>query len=495
MNIRTWRVWLISSMVTLCLGLLVWGITSALAQEPGGEVEPQGDISAEAVVASQITYQGYLTEGGVPVTGARDMTFRFYSNSGCTTALTGAISKPGVSVSNGYFSVVLAVNQQMFNGQGVYLRTQVGATLLGCQAVLPAPYALGLRPGVLISGAAAGAGFGQAVVNIESTAASWLAYPALYARTASGSALHGVSGHRGVYGSGDWSYGVMGESSHGTGGYFVVGPDGGYAVRGESHGTQHWDHGGYFTSDWGYGIYAVSTHNDGIRGQADSWAGVHGISTSGAGVRAYSQSGHGVDAISENGSGVLAYSRDGHGVDATSWNHVAIYGASYVGANILELWELSPNDRRFRVERDGDVYADGTFNAGGADLAEMLPAVSGLEPGEVLVVGPDGRLTRSSQARQTSVVGVYSTRPGFLGGSPDDLDLAGRVPLAIVGVVPVKVSAENGAIRPGDLLVTSATPGHAMKADANPAPGTLLGKALGSLESGCGLLSVLVMLQ
>ncbi len=35
--------------------------------------------------------------------------------------------------------------------------------------------------------------------------------------------------------------------------------------------------------------------------------------------------------------------------------------------------------------------------------------------------------------------------------------------LALTGRVPVKITGENGAIEPGDLLTTSSTPGHAMK--------------------------------
>jgi hypothetical protein len=66
----------------------------------------------------------------------------------------------------------------------------------------------------------------------------------------------------------------------------------------------------------------------------------------------------------------------------------------------------------------------------------------------------------------------------------------------ILGVVSCKVSAENGPIHPGDLLVTSATPGHAMRTDRESAwPGTILGKALGSLDSGTGVIQVLVTLQ
>ena len=57
-----------------------------------------------------------------------------------------------------------------------------------------------------------------------------------------------------------------------------------------------------------------------------------------------------------------------------------------------------------------------------------------------------------------------------------------------------KVSAENGPIHAGDLLVTSSTPGHAMRAD-NPPRGTVLGKALETHKSGTGLIQVLVTLQ
>jgi hypothetical protein len=63
-----------------------------------------------------------------------------------------------------------------------------------------------------------------------------------------------------------------------------------------------------------------------------------------------------------------------------------------------------------------------------------------------------------------------------------------------VGIVPCKVSAENGPISPGDLLVTSSTPGHAMR-DADPAVGTVLGKALEEMPSGTGVIKVLVTLQ
>jgi hypothetical protein len=71
-----------------------------------------------------------------------------------------------------------------------------------------------------------------------------------------------------------------------------------------------------------------------------------------------------------------------------------------------------------------------------------------------------------------------------------------EVPMAMVGRVPTKVSAENGPIKVGDLLVTSSTMGYAMKGtDRSQMLGAVIGKALGSLDSGKGVIQVLVTLQ
>jgi hypothetical protein len=83
---------------------------------------------------------------------------------------------------------------------------------------------------------------------------------------------------------------------------------------------------------------------------------------------------------------------------------------------------------RFRLEGNGNAYADGSWNSGGADFAEMLPAVKGLEPGDVLAIGQDGTLILSSEPFQVSVAGVYSTKPGFMGGQPVEGEAADTVP-------------------------------------------------------------------
>jgi thiamine monophosphate kinase len=96
------------------------------------------------------------------------------------------------------------------------------------------------------------------------------------------------------------------------------------------------------------------------------------------------------------------------------------------------------------------------------------------------------------------VAGIYSTQPGFVGRlHPADAETGKtEVPMAMVGRVPTKVSAENGPIKVGDLLVTSSTLGYAMKAtDRSQMLGAVVGKALAPLDSGTGVILVLVTLQ
>jgi hypothetical protein len=72
----------------------------------------------------------------------------------------------------------------------------------------------------------------------------------------------------------------------------------------------------------------------------------------------------------------------------------------------------------------------------------------------------------------------------------------GKFPVALTGRVYCWVDASESAIEPGDLLTTSSTPGHAMKAaNAAQAQGAIIGKAMTSLKEGKGLVLVLVTLQ
>ena len=68
------------------------------------------------------------------------------------------------------------------------------------------------------------------------------------------------------------------------------------------------------------------------------------------------------------------------------------------------------------------------------------------------------------------------------------------VPLGVVGVIPTKVSAVNGPIRRGDLLVTSGESGYAMRGtDHRRMNGAILGRALQEFKGpGKGMIQVMV---
>jgi hypothetical protein len=142
-----------------------------------------------------------------------------------------------------------------------------------------------------------------------------------------------------------------------------------------------------------------------------------------------------------------------------------------------------------------------TITINGADLAEPFPIKEeAIEKGTVVVIDEEhpGRLKRSTQAYDARVAGVVSgangVRAGIVLRQEGVLDQGENV--ALSGRVYVKADAQYGAIRPGDMLTTSHTPGHAMKAsDRERAPGAVLGKAMGGLEEGQGEVLVLVTLQ
>jgi len=139
----------------------------------------------------------------------------------------------------------------------------------------------------------------------------------------------------------------------------------------------------------------------------------------------------------------------------------------------------------------------------GGDYAESVDIAGdrkNYEPGDVLVIGAESGsdVLKSAEPYSTLVAGIYSTKPGVVGRrqTTDPKISTTEVPMAMVGIVPTKVSAENGSIMRGDLLVTSSMVGYAMKGtERSKMLGAVLGKALGNLDSGTGVIEVLVTLQ
>ena len=185
-------------------------------------------------------------------------------------------------------------------------------------------------------------------------------------------------------------------------------------------------------------------------------------------------------------------------------NGTAGYFLNRAGGNII-VGHVGQNDDQsvFRVDSNGTVFANGGFQPSGADFAESMAVVgdrSKYAAGDLLVIEPTSNrhLALAQQPYSSLVAGIYSTKPGMLGSTRrvDETPAKDEVPLAVVGIVPCKVSAENGAIQVGDLLVTSSTPGHAMRGtDRSRMLGAVVGKALEPLTQGTGVIQVLVTLQ
>jgi hypothetical protein len=248
-----------------------------------------------------------------------------------------------------------------------------------------------------------------------------------------------------------------------------------------------------------------------IEGNADINSGTNGIefkasaSGSGYGWKVFSP-----DRLNVNTPLVFAY-RAGN----ASWTELVTMrtDTGNVGIGTTSPWaklEVNGNVKLTTGSGASITFPDNTIQSTawtgslcGGDYAESVD-VSGdrshYEPGDVLVIDPSapGKFLKSADAYSTAVAGIYSTKPGVRGRrqTTDPSHMKDEVPMAMVGVVPTKVTAESGPIKPGDLLVTSSQLGYAMKGtDRNQLTGAIVGKAMGNLDFGTGVIEVLVSLQ
>ena len=238
-----------------------------------------------------------------------------------------------------------------------------------------------------------------------------------------------------------------------------------------------------------YGVFGQNPQGWGVLGYGDSgtnYAGVWGTSNSAAGVHGATVTGWGVYSECGDGGNALGASWNGSGASTNSTNNVAIFRNH--GASIA------------RIDQSGRGYFDGGTQSGGADVAEAFRVegdVGSYQPGDVLVVsiGHDRTVAKSVEPYSTLIAGVLATKPGVLLTERDISDpLSDTVPLGIVGVIPTRVSCENGPIHRGDLLVSSSTPGCAMRGvDRSRMLGAIIGKALADFTgSGEGTIEVMV---
>jgi len=255
-----------------------------------------------------------------------------------------------------------------------------------------------------------------------------------------------------------------------------------------------------------HGVFGVghNPHGAGVFGTNDQVGGmgVQGINPSGDGVNGTGY--RGVFGSSDTFQGVSGFSRDNAGVFGESQSLHGVYGLCHNpnGGGVY-----GTNDAGgFAGVFDGNVFMAGTLSVAkdviltGADCAEHVELVQDAvcEPGTVMAISIDGALDASAQAYDKRVAGVVSGAGSFRPGIVLDRQHSdeARPAVALFGKVYCKVDAEYAPIEVGDLLTTSDTVGHAMKAcDPVRAFGAVVGKALGNLTGGRGLIPILITLQ
>ena len=181
---------------------------------------------------------------------------------------------------------------------------------------------------------------------------------------------------------------------------------------------------------------------------------------------------------------------------------------------LFGIYDWQANRAGLTIDTSGLVAVRALQLTGGADFAENFDvnatplnskdargAARQVAPGMVVSIDSTspGKLKLSAQAYDRRVAGIISgaggVKPGMTMGQEGTL-ADGKHPVALSGRVYVWVDATRGAVKPGDLLTTSSTPGHAMKAAyPSKAQGAIIGKAMTGLKRGKGLVLALVTLQ
>ncbi len=450
-----------SRIALLMLALLLTlttGVTQA--QGPGDPQDHPAGIMGGPPLTDSFTYQGYFKDNGQPANGYYDFRFYIWDAQTLGNLISTCQAFDNQLVEDGLFVFSLMPGDPMyevFNGERRWIEVRVRIhgtttwTTLPRQPVTATPYAWSLRPGAVITGTipnqstlfvgnAYDAGTIGSAITAESHADT---SPSIYAR-------HLGIGHA-LYGWSESVYPTV-EGRNAAGGTGVVG-----------------------ASETGVGVYGSS------RGSL------------------YDQS---------------------YGGSFYSENYRALRASSDTG------WWIGYFENRGGSTEPG-LYVDGTLSVTGSKSGYVVDVVQNagpepLETGDVVVIVgvadsvlgeiPVMRVRKAAESASTAVTGVID-QP-FSAGESEEADSvphpSGEMALAATNTAiqageyasvvtlgafkAIHVDASYGAIHPGDLLVSSSTPGYAMRADS-PAPGTIIGKALELWETGQGTIAVMLSLQ
>jgi hypothetical protein len=277
-----------------------------------------------------------------------------------------------------------------------------------------------------------------------------------------------------------WSSGMFLVDNNGNGpAIWGYNNGGGNAVRGDAEGPGSL--GVYGSSEQAAGVVGSSSNANGVEGYTTS-AGQYGVYGEGPGIGVYGHS---------TGAGWGVYSQGDMRVttNLSVWGTSDLWGyVTFHGGKSGYVVEIAQNDDIVSLEV-GDVVV----------ISGAGPAVVG----EIPVV----KVRRATAGKTGAVIGIVDkhyvpappiSAPGAKAESIiEDAAIAPGEYLTVVTLgayKAIKVDATYAPITPGDLLVASPNPGHAMRA-VSPQPGTIIGKALESLDSGTGVMPVIVTLQ
>ncbi len=501
---------------------------------------------AQTPIDTSFTYQGKLSDAGSPASGVYDLQFSLFLDDAGTLATGPVIELDDVTVTDGLFTSVLDFGAQ-FDGlkRWIQIGVRPGASvdpyelLAPLQEIRSAPQALLAQSLQVPYASSADVAGPDAVFKLSNTNATDGAGVRGTADGTEGTGVHGLA---------------TSPTGFNFGGLFECSSPDGRAVRAVNSATTGMAVAGRFAngstsgiSIWSsatsasgttYGVYgdSASTTGTGVFGFASATTGANfGLagttySTGGSGVyglasatsgfnfggffETWSPDGRAVRAVNNAASGLAVAGRFATGsptgisiwstASATSGVNYAIFGDSLSAAGYGGYFKNSAGGTA--------LWADGLAKVktlqilGGADLAEPFnvnaDSSASVEPGMVVVIDPahPGELRLADQPYDSKVAGVISgangLNPGMVMKATDAAHADGNHPVAMTGRVWCYVDASFGAIKPGDRLTTSPTPGHAMlSSDSARADGAVIGKAMTELKEGKGLVLILVNLQ
>ena len=512
------------------------------ANQAGGATEGGIQVSPMHLMS----YQGKLLQGGNPYTGDINITFRLYNAETGGTPIWEETQT--VHCENGLFNVMLGAVNPMADAQEFHRQLWLGIQPAGAASELTprqplgaVGYAQNLLPGATMVDPGLTGYWTSFYVESHN-------HPAIYGYSDSSTAITGEadftdtsaiagysfgSGGRGVYGHAENNgVGLYGEGV-GTGGLWA----GGTGVYGE--GTNGLFSTGVYGKGDSWGVYGTG------------FFGVYGYSTltNSVGVYGYTsgnEAAHGVYGYTSGDAGLCPYGSTDcgsavYGTDSASGN---AYASFFYGRNRSSILAIQGDNTYYAlwahslIAPDGSgIYTDGEswfddyviFNGGKSGYVVDIARNGGSEPlerGDVVVISgydtavvgniPVIVVTKATEANATGVVGVVDVlyvpcdRPreelqsgqacGGFDTSVTTIQPGQYLAVVTLGAYGyLKVDASGGPIRPGDLLAASATAGYAAKAPlltvegvSFHAPGTIIGKALGDLDKGTGVIPVFV---